>query len=153
MNHHDILKLIEEVDPSDTAKLDEIDILTACWMSRRIWGGWHDEPGGVTGSWGMNKDGAQIPNSYCNHSSFVKYSRDRNELKELRPDVWLINMEPRFFCFQLNDKAGFYAIAVKPLGECIQEDFLNLESPLLKTEELAELHAVIQCIAYERGEA
>jgi hypothetical protein len=69
-----ILKMIETVDPTNERVLDEIDIRTHCWLRRREWGGWHTEGSDMTGSWGLDKEGNRVKNSYLNHSSFTRLS-------------------------------------------------------------------------------
>lgn len=108
-DHETILKMIEEVDPNDTAKLDEIDRLV-------------DEY-----EWNGVSQLLYPP----------QYTRSRDALKEIRPNGWVFTItsgnEPLVWCL----KNGVQIKAV------VNE---------FTTEELAELHAIIQSIAYERGE-
>lgn len=102
----EILKMIEEVDPSDETKMDEIDLSVAKYLKQhKIWIG--------------------------------IVTRSRDALKAIRPDGWFGMI--RFF--------GEYSVCninhVHPFG--------NADSQHLPTEELAELHAIIQAIEYERS--
>ena len=108
-----ILKMIEEVDPADTDKLDEIDVLVYEYIS----------------------DIGYRP------STSFPYTRSRDALKAIRPEGWYIKLDifsvpgkPKWTCecFNLTEGAGCFL------------------SPVLPTEELAELHAIIQAIEWER---
>lgn len=130
-NAQTILKMIEEVDPSDTAKLDEIDA--------RVWCLSHEA---------RFKKMLSTP-KYYKHGYFsyyqgsvwgskmvyppIQYTRSRNALKAIRPEGWKRIIIQGFPCsgwtVEIYDGAG---------------------TPNLPTEELAELHAIIQAIEYER---
>ena len=153
MSHEEILKMIEEVGPADTDKLDEIDARVWVFTERpgHMYGGiWQD--GSATHFGGKirrsifsvtktdeghnkNHDGAEY---------WPKYTRSRDALKAIRPD----NYYPDFYtgpkgaivnlCIPFNcEKYGKHA------GTCF-------DSGLMPTEELAEIHAIIQAIDYER---
>lgn len=110
----EILKMIEEVDPSDTAKLDEIDArVWCCLMGCRF--------------------------ESMNHP----YTRSRDALKAIRPEGW------RWWVSQQDDNAGTWNAG------CQQQHVpyhVMLEGGF-KTEELAELHAILQAIQCERDNA
>jgi hypothetical protein len=80
-----------------------------------------------------------------NHSSFTRLSRSRDALKAIRPKGWLV-MSLRTF------KGGGWFCALKWPEESHESHW---HSCIAKggTEELAELHAIIQAIAYERQRA
>lgn len=125
-----ILKMIEEVSPDDTAKLDEIDARVLCFLMK-----WNPE----------------IPlhdDRYTNSFPFwqgptvkegVKpYTRSRDALKAIRPDGMSIRLWSEH-------GDSFCCVNERTTGECKTPLY-----PYLKTEELAELHAIIQAIDYER---
>ncbi len=120
-----ILKMIEEVDPSDTAKLDEIDLRVCAYVTgwRVIEGGWI----GKTGAGDMQEP--------------PQYTRSRDALKAIRPEGWNFEMRSHddgvyYECWRLNDDG--YVCQYQP-------------SHTSKTEELAELHCIIKAISHERG--
>lgn len=138
MNDHEkILQLIETVDPSDTAALDEIDARVWCYITETLF---HDFDGEkfvtMTGTlreeWTWrewNDDGAWEDNR--------RYTRSRDALKAIRPERWHFDM--------IGWVSDYRYIARKSAVE--------LECPrFISTEELAELHAIIQAIAFERGQ-
>lgn len=109
----EILKLIEAVDPSDTAKLDEIDARVACLLQDHVYG----------------SEAARFL-----LKAFPQYTRSRDALKAIRPEGWailIVQFENLFVCDMTHAK-----------------HFVGKKLP---TEELAELHAIIQAIEYERG--
>jgi hypothetical protein len=129
-----ILKLIESVDPSDTAKLDEIDARVWClthgqeYVGRNVSG----EECFRNGYNGMTPTSARKAR---------KYTRSRDALKAIRPEgfVWQ----------HLTHYEGFSTRAeLNP----VTDKSIVLSSPrFLPTEELAELHAIIQAIEHERS--
>lgn len=140
---NEILKMIEEVSPDDTAKLDEIDIRTHCWLRNREWGGWHVEGSDATGSWALH-EGKRVENSYTNHSSFTRLTRDRNWLKLIRPHGWVTMIVEI-------DNGGGFILGWNCCLKNIQDKLVTSRPYTLPTEELAELHAIIQAIEYERS--
>jgi hypothetical protein len=141
-----ILKMIEMADQADMAALDRIDGRVWCWFSDCEYIG-HDK---VDQYNYMAKpkmgDGAGF---YKSVNERTRYTRSRDALKVIRPDGWFMN--------------GYYALAC---GSCAADSNyqfviervakgtgIRMISPKLATEELAELHAYIQAIAYERMSA
>lgn len=120
----DILKLIEEVDLSDTAKLDEIDARVWCFVKKRAF------PGLKL----LNYENDLYEQMGGRRIRTPKYTRSRDALKKIRPEGWWFQLIPcasgNWMCDSMHD------IHVEPRP----------------TEELAELHAIIQAIAYERGD-
>lgn len=121
-----ILKMIEEVDPQDSAALDNIDYLVECFTREDdspVWSG-------------------------------TSYTRSRDAIKSIRPDgVSIANSSNHFWRHW--DKAN--GKEPRPVGWQFTIDFdgrinsgTTIWSQILPTEELAELHAVIQAIAFER---
>lgn len=124
MTAADILRMIETVDPDDTGKLDEIDIRVQWHINPEM--GYHlsDVPG----------SGLRIVKNH--HYAFKprppKYTRSRDALKGIRPDGWKFKIWSDGAC-------EWWKWPTSP------------ENISLKTEELAELHAIIQAIEHERG--
>jgi hypothetical protein len=117
-----ILKLIETVDPSDTAKMDEIDLRTAFFLEDKEFHEWK----GIGAVFDLKM------------RTLPSYTRSRDALKAIRPKGYILvgncqNNPDEFRCeFLLNHKIPtIYAYG--------------------PTEELAELHAIIQAIAYQRS--
>jgi hypothetical protein len=109
-----ILKLIEEVDPKDMAKLDEIDFSIGKLLGKDPY-----------------------------HNGLVKYTRSRDALKAIRPEGVNISI-CNFNGYYPTDKWTCYLTSTKS-GNEYQAKGLELPS-----EELAELHAIIQAIAHEK---
>ena len=106
-----ILEIIESVSIDDTDMLDEIDARVWCWLTKDA------------DFKNKNEDGEWTFDSVGKHNTFtaiapdhkeleavglIKYTRSRDVLKAIRPDGWLMNIEPRFGCTLLNGKDGFY---------------------------------------------
>jgi hypothetical protein len=128
-----ILKMIETVDPQDTAKLDEIDARVWCYIQNATF--LEMGYGGTT--FRCSYEGRKI---HCGVDQ--KYTRSRDTLKVIRPDETApikLFTDGHVIRFELLKKgkpwAGNHNIA---------------QSAWLPTEELAELHAIIQAIEYER---
>lgn len=127
-NAADILEMIKAVDPSDTAKLDEIDARVA----------WYREPlAGYTlrqinGELRAVKDG-----QYAMKVRPPQYTRSRDALKAIRPEGWQ-------FVIDLREGNASVCFAIDCDHQKLGEWFTAT------TEELAELHAIIQAIDYER---
>jgi len=169
----EILELIENVDPSDTAKLDEIDARVWCLVKGREFVSLHrgdpvldprdvakiiapekmkddcgdpwnwafeDEYGGIDTVKGTTWKSLIVTRDGGYLSHFTKYTRSRDALKAIRPEGWFLTMEgwPQ-------DKPPLwrYKISLRYMT--------NFISPPLQTEELAELHAIIQAIGYDRS--
>jgi len=131
----EILKLIESVDPNDTAKMDEIDARISffidCerkWKFDRIQNGLVYYASEFGGTYLLGNGIYSGP----------KYTRSRDALKAIRPEGWEYTM------FQLN--VHWRCKLRPPNGSSIRD----VTSILQRTEELAELDAVIQAIEYER---
>ena len=143
MTAQQILKLIEEVSPDDTAKLDEIDARVMTYLE-----GWEF------------KDYARMYNEERTHAFTleegeilftVHFTRSRDALKQIRPEGWRLSVD------------GIAWVGVETKKNISQDKFacslLNwkrdafVNSYGLPTEELAELHAIIKAIEYERNNA
>jgi hypothetical protein len=128
-----ILDMIEKVDPADTQKLDEIDARVWCYMRGFVFE--HADSNFV-------KANGQLP-----HLGFSKYTRSRDALKSIRKHLQFdgVTRDNRF------DKSCGHFTAYFTVY--IQDNNEELSKALHGhgfTEELAELHAIIQAIEYER---
>lgn len=132
--HKDILGLIEVVDPEDTDKLDEIDARVWCWLNNGEF--LRTKFFGTLVQYIDLTDGKTK-----GHSFHTQYTRSRDAIKGIRPGGCLFSIQV------LEDGCAEVAYLYPP-----NEDDICLDSPKLPTEELAELHAIIQTIAHERGE-
>lgn len=135
----EILKLIETVSPDDAAGLDEIDFHVEKYLGNKPY-----------------------------YQGFKKYTRSRNAIKNIRPlliDGGVINSleiikgwgltgarekECREECGQYQAILS-YRTACEKDGKKVFGRRSFWSSARLATEELAELHAVIQAIEFERG--
>lgn len=149
-----ILQMIETVDPADTAKMDEIDARTQCWLEGHefvqmcsLIGGQefttgdsdqvgYEYPGARVFMKGTHKDGRKWNNSI----GFRTYTRSRDALKAIRP--------------------ARVGLMIRQSHDGTWDCFIHWPSSLnngnknihgLPTEELAELYAIIQAIAHERN--
>ncbi len=133
MTHEAILKMIEEVDPNDTEKMDEIDARVWVMLNRFNF----NEMFLSGGSLFLNMVAAAKGDSI----EVPKYTRSRDGLKAVRPEGWYL-------------ECGFEISEYGNVGYTCQPWFSSM-SPIatydeFPTEELAELYAIIQAIAYER---
>lgn len=129
MTAQEILKLIESVDPADEKMMDEIDACVYCLINRR--------------SSGLEK--------YYIGNAVPQYTRSRDALKAIRPEGWHFKINSCYGCDQfLKDKKwdnAYWCILTKK----INNQLLTMENnEPLPTEELAELHAIIQATEHER---
>lgn len=129
-----ILKMIEQVDPADTAKLDEIDARVWCFVKKVKY---KKHGRADTGLW-------VLYSGNWNNLSTPLYTRSRNALKAIRPEC------PDGFYVGENTAQNFIGarwVCWINSGSDYNQEFRGDG----KTEELAELHAVIQAIDHERG--
>lgn len=131
-----ILALIEDVDPSDTAKMDEIDWLVdrLCYPCWKV----------IKGSYGQDRlykweDGSHERQAYL-------FTRSRDALKAIRPKDY-------GFLQIMHTEDGKAYCQIKAGNDALHSpdyDVRDGEELYLPTEELAELHAIIQAIEWER---
>lgn len=132
-----ILKMIETVDPADTAKLDEIDARLWCLINGHIW----TEFSANGQFFYTHKDGYKTVT--VNYRDAVpEYTRSRDALKAIRPERW-----NSWYMENTMGDCRCYASIEDGRSIAIPDTSYNT----LPTEELAELHAIIQAIAYERS--
>lgn len=115
-----ILKMIEGVSPDDTATLDEIDARFWCFLNGSVFKAFE-------GNWIRFCDG------FKTNITPLRYTRSRDALKSIRPDGCLIKISI----------AG-ESTATLTLGKSFICKAKNMP-----TEELAELHAIIQTYIWE----
>jgi hypothetical protein len=129
----EILRMIEDVQPEDIAKLDEIDARVECFLFSAK----HEY---------VNHKDDLLMYKHCTTGKiepfFVrgKYTRSRDALQRIRLDGW------KFEIGHSTDGLDWMC----EMEHLIQDKLIF--SPHLPTEELAELHCIIQAIEYERGE-
>lgn len=125
----EMLRMIETVSPDDTAKLDEIDArvyLEYTELGQSLVK-FHD------------KDISLALKHAIHFEHAEKYTRSRDALKAIRPNGWQLEVQEGF---SVN---GWRAGLMK------RSDKLELVTAYLPTEELSELHAIIQAIEYDRS--
>lgn len=129
-----ILKLIETVDPNDTAKLDEIDARVQCLVEREDYLSHHIDHNGFHATVSCSLEGG--------FSTIWprRYTRSRDALKTIRPKGWDIKITTH----QNSDAWMVFLDGSRNDYRCA--------SAWLPTEELAELYAIIQAIEYERNQ-
>jgi hypothetical protein len=131
MTAQELLRLIEAVDPRDTAKLDEIDARVDLYL---------DAPEmefcglSVRGIYYRYKGKDQYERS-VDLNSVAKVTRSRDALKAIRPDG-----------YEWGKTATQYH-ATKKLNDRHQLHIIGNGA----TEELAELHAIIQAIDHDHN--
>lgn len=126
-----ILKLIEETNGVDPQQLHEIDGRVWCYLNGYNFAGVrHDRIYKV--------DEFQCEIEIFNGVCKLKYSSSRDALKKIRPKDYILEV-----C-----TANSWGTA--SLSGINNENFI--ECPFVCSEEMAELHVIIQAIAKERGE-
>lgn len=137
----EILKLIETVDPSDTAILDKIDVHVSCYIH-----GWNY-------SKDMTRDFRRTRENDPQYFSenYKEYTRSRDALRAIRPEGWtghILIFEREARCVLSEPYTGNFCGTFDFKTEEYIGDKIFAGLP---TEELAELYAVIQAIEYERN--
>ena len=138
MTAKQILEMIENVDPSDTAKMDEIDEAVFQW---RLDLGFTEHFSPSTGK-------------------ARKYTRSRDALKAIRPEGYHVEIIIHDWGSYFAGKRGYETICGASLRPnyssdeaCPYNRLKTVTAPRLRTEALAELHAIIQAIENERNRA
>ena len=124
--------MIEQVDPNDTDKLDEIDARVAKYLNPDC------EIGKDENGWFITEQ--KVITDYP-----TNFSRSRDALKAIRPSNWKTEINILNSVHLESEWSHCKIYRTKGNGR-IDEEFF---SPELKSEELAELHAIIQAIEYE----
>lgn len=156
MTAETILQMIESVDPSDTAKLDEIDARVWIFLDPKRgqfkciepYTDYHvpdDCDPAETYKIMLVEPIESHPGAVTKRKSFhmpsVSYTRSRDALKQIRPEAYSF----RIRAGRLSNNCKAVHIGRVPT--------VSFEYSGYKTEELAELHAIIQAINYERKQA
>jgi len=145
----DILKMIEEVDPSDTAKLDEIDARVYEYLGFYWHGGgdsknWQEMAGHWYFGLPMNDKGVCLCRSDREFAEEPpQHTRSRDALKAIRPGLQ--------YYMHKDQGATLWQCTFAKWDVSGKNEHLEIKSPWLKTEELAELHAITQAIEHERS--
>lgn len=139
MTAETILKLIESVDLDDTDTLDEIDARVWCWMNDEAFIRGLDSKKSVRflieSKFYKLRDGQKEKSK---KTTCAQYTRSRDALKSIRPEGWGFTEIHSF-------ESGWQVLMEN------DEVYVGSENKqYFKTEELAELHAIIQAIEYER---
>ena len=146
-NHATLLKMIEEVDPSDTDALDEIDARVWCFIENIEYKNHELREGDMAY---RTRDAIlinKVPYPYgddfdCEICEYF-YTRSLDAQESLIPDNWIFtNM-----WYGLDDHSEMqYEMRRAPYTN----NDPALSSEYLPTERLARLYTIIQAIAYER---
>ncbi len=129
-----ILNMIENVNPDDIETLNEIDAMVFVYLnfSERYFKEVHYKGNRVC--W------KTIMDYYSNKIVKIQYTRSRDVLKSIRPKGWKV-------CITSNGRCQMW----KDECEAPNITSYNNQKGKLPTEELAELHAIIQAIEWERN--
>lgn len=137
-----ILRLIETAVPGDATILEEIDDRVLCYIAQAelLPIGTSDNPGFPLMRWSDGTTTILPPRP--------SYTSSRDALKMIRPNGFVFDMTCRvggYDCLAYDNREGM------PLWKSY-EDWIGGAGNqyLIPTEELAELHAIIQAIEYER---
>ena len=129
-----ISSLIEAVDPEDSEKLAEIDARVEAYLS----GSKFEKLAGTS----LTGEKQYQCDNQSRHS-FRGYTRSRDALKAIRPEGWCLER------VQTDDRLGYSFILTKMNAIGWGAHIKTPDFKWFKTEELAELHAIIQAIEYE----
>lgn len=134
-----ILKMIEAVDPADTATLDEIDARVWCLCNEARFKRMLSTPENYKHGYFSYYQGSLWGSKAIYPPMY--YTRSRDALKSIRPEGWSISIENDGTCdCFMTHRSGPHHQVSAPTDR------------LLPTEELAELHAIIQAIDYDRSQ-
>lgn len=145
MTAKQILEMIEQVSPDDVAGLDEIDLAVEVYVGNYSLvktgvDANNQNDSDIYAPNGKIPEGVQLPPLGVIGKHFmvrrVKYTRSRDALKSIRPEGWSFSISDKGNCLYFSN--GY-------------SDKKVLSAGTLHTEELAELHAIIQAIEYERN--
>lgn len=142
MTAKDILSLIESVDPSDTEKMDEIELRAYSYIKNEGFLGVGKNEAGQD-KYIFAREYINGPGKYQLFKSEIpKYTRSRDALKCIRPEGWAAFSMDFYGAFS---DIRFWKCELGKPGKAVA-------STGLPTEELAELHAIIQSLEHERTE-
>ena len=131
-----ILELIENVDPSDTETLDEIDVLTFCFLNNETLKEWRPEDF----EFDVNEHNfTHIYGNFEFKDECQQYTRSLDASKAIQPDGWMLRTYQEKF-------TKYYCHLIK----YFDSGKILFDADGMPTEELARLHAIIQAIQWER---
>ena len=138
----DILKLIEEVDPSDAAKLDEIDARVDAWMNGLDFVRIHPacRSYDVKSQFGLD--------IICYRVEPMYFTRSLDAIVGIAPEGWQFTNTIYSRPGAADTRELHEFLALKSDTDPVQW----VRSPRLLTEPLARLHAAIQSLEYERSQ-
>lgn len=131
-----ILEMIENVDPADSAAMDEIDVLVDKYLGYEHY--CYVDPLGA----GVKFIGRKTSGT---NGLVPRYTRSRDALKAIRPEGWDFEM-----CPVINGRYECVLSQTWSLADTGDYESREVGKYQLPTEELAELHAIIQAIEWER---
>jgi hypothetical protein len=133
MSAEEILKMIEDASPGDADKLDAIDVCVASYLHGKEYAA--HRLSGFTAIL-LTENGEVV-------AVGSQYTRSRDALKIIRPEGWRLEIQ---HVRSLSDagKTKWYSSLISPCSN------YEVNVGPMPTEELAELHAIIQAIEYER---
>ncbi len=130
MTAQDILRMIEGVDPTDTQRLDGIDARVWCYLNGKSFDRVEYLDGVVP---------ILIADKIIlSFADWHPYTRSRDALKGIRPE-WFYPV------VQWHGAEGWRS------SYCEKNYRTMFYSKMLPTEELAELHAILQAVEWERN--
>jgi len=141
-----ILKMIETVEPGDDKTLSEIDARVNAYV-RNLEFVIHEitHTGDVHYKYKCDEPPPKTMHGVAWCSGVPKYTRSRDALKQIRPEGWCFTINPHHCIAH-----GPRIIYSEPEVNFFEHE--SLSSPdFLPTEELAELHAILQSIEWERN--
>jgi hypothetical protein len=143
-----ILDMIESVSPEDYSPLDEIDCRVWCYLHGYKFGRMVDEetyPWEKPNFYAIAADGSEIEidKHCCSEYSMTaeSYTRSRDVLKAIRPEGWCLETVQDY-------GSGIWACQLTKASD-VRISFSSTIGAA-KTEELAEIHAILQAIEWER---
>lgn len=137
----EILRLIETVDSNNECKMCEINARVYCFLNDCTF----LEPivDEYRTMWRIQNPDGKIHNQFM--GTYIDYSRSRDALKAIRPEAWQPSMN-----YSYGGKVWNFMM-IKWGERCTPLKYINQGDRFwFATEELAELHAIIQAIQYER---
>ena len=146
-----ILELIENVDVDDTNVVDmlnEIDCHVYAYLKLHDNFDVHVHKGGKSITYRHNSWEKETPSVLMHLFKDFQYTKSRDLLKSIRPEGWSWYASSNVNMDSFVIHTGFVEATE---GQPLMHDVEFLGEVVGKTEELAELHAIIQAIAYERA--
>jgi len=128
-----ILEMIENVAVDDVAALDEIDARVFCYVRKVEF----ISSGPRAFKYESMAGGRDISSRYMQ-----RFSRSRDALKAIRPDSWVMNVSPM--------RTSGMSVCGYIASISLYPTYLDTIK-ILPTEELAELHAILQALDHARN--